>query len=141
MAGETLTGFTIEAWTYLGLSLVIIAIRFGTRWRMLGLTGLGPDDFLMVLAGVSSSLPLSLFPYLYLSIAMLNWHTMLTSTLISFFSQLRPRQPTLSAPIGRVWLIMRKLFAPIVHQLGSYIDECCSDQPNCLLRSHAHADC
>ncbi|KAI5466821.1 hypothetical protein BGZ63DRAFT_409971 [Mariannaea sp. PMI_226] len=53
MSGESLTSFTIEAWTYLGISLVVIAIRFGARWRWLGFSGLAPDDFLMLLAGLA----------------------------------------------------------------------------------------
>jgi hypothetical protein len=53
MALDPLTAFTVEAWTYLGLSLIVVAIRFGARWRWMGLGGLAPDDYLMVLAGVS----------------------------------------------------------------------------------------
>ncbi|WAO92316.1 Hypothetical protein NCS54_00982000 [Fusarium falciforme] len=52
MALDPLTAFTVEAWTYLGLSLIVVAIRFGARWRWMGLGGLAPDDYLMVLAGL-----------------------------------------------------------------------------------------
>lgn len=55
MALDPLTAFTIETWTYLGISLVIAFARFGLRWRWLGFRGLNADDHLMIVAGVSPS--------------------------------------------------------------------------------------
>ncbi|KAH8807837.1 hypothetical protein F5884DRAFT_347824 [Xylogone sp. PMI_703] len=44
------TNFVAEAWSYLAIDLVIVAIRLGTRWHTLGLRGLAPDDYLMTAA-------------------------------------------------------------------------------------------
>ncbi|KAI5461813.1 hypothetical protein BGZ63DRAFT_444564 [Mariannaea sp. PMI_226] len=52
MAVDPIESFTIEAWTYLGISLVVIAARIAARWRLLGFSGLAFDDFLMILAGL-----------------------------------------------------------------------------------------
>ncbi|KAK4194297.1 hypothetical protein QBC40DRAFT_320773, partial [Triangularia verruculosa] len=46
----SLAAFTIEAWTYLGIDIVVVAIRFIARWWQLGLRDMKPDDFLMVIA-------------------------------------------------------------------------------------------
>ncbi len=54
MAIDPLTAFTIETWTYLGISLVIAFIRYGMRWRWLGFPGLNVDDHLMIIASVST---------------------------------------------------------------------------------------
>jgi hypothetical protein len=56
MALDPLTAFTVETWTYLGISLLIAFARFGLRWRWLGFRGLNADDHLMIVAGVSPSL-------------------------------------------------------------------------------------
>lgn len=45
--------FTIEAWTYLAIDIVVVAIRTLARWRQMGIRGLAPDDYLMILAIVS----------------------------------------------------------------------------------------
>lgn len=55
MALDPLTSFTIEAWTYLGIDLVVVTVRILAQWRQKGMRGLAPDDFLMIIAGVSSS--------------------------------------------------------------------------------------
>ncbi|KAM5378650.1 hypothetical protein ACJZ2D_004449 [Fusarium nematophilum] len=52
MALDPLTGFTVEAWTYLGISLIVVAFRFITRRRWFGLGGLAVDDYLMVLGAL-----------------------------------------------------------------------------------------
>lgn len=47
--------FVAEAWTYLAIDIVVVGIRSVARWRQQGLQGLAMDDFLMVIAIVSSS--------------------------------------------------------------------------------------
>jgi hypothetical protein len=47
--------FTIEAWTYLGVDLLLVLLRLLARWKTVGLRGLAVDDFLMVIAVVSST--------------------------------------------------------------------------------------
>ncbi|AEO61141.1 hypothetical protein MYCTH_2121009 [Thermothelomyces thermophilus ATCC 42464] len=42
--------FTIEAWTYLVIDIVVVAVRTLARWRQMGIRGLAPDDFLMIIA-------------------------------------------------------------------------------------------
>ncbi|KAM4054801.1 putative short-chain dehydrogenase reductase sdr protein [Hirsutella rhossiliensis] len=48
MAGLEVTG--VETWTYFAISLVVILVRVGLRWRAEGFRGLDADDYLMVLA-------------------------------------------------------------------------------------------
>jgi len=45
--------FTVEAWTYLAIDLVVVATRTIVRWRQMGFRRLAPDDFLMIIAIVS----------------------------------------------------------------------------------------
>lgn len=52
---SSLVSFTIEAWTYLAIDLVVVGVRVVARWRQMGIRNLSPDDFLMVIAGVSPS--------------------------------------------------------------------------------------
>ncbi|KOS21727.1 hypothetical protein ESCO_001508 [Escovopsis weberi] len=42
--------FNIEAWSYLAIDIVIVFTRVFGRWKRLGLRGLSPDDFLMIIA-------------------------------------------------------------------------------------------
>jgi hypothetical protein len=42
----------VEAWTLLSLALVIIIIRIGVRWKLVGPANFQLDDYLMPLAGV-----------------------------------------------------------------------------------------
>lgn len=41
-----------EAWTLLSLALVIILVRVGVRWKLVGPANFQLDDYLMPLAGV-----------------------------------------------------------------------------------------
>lgn len=45
--------FNAEAFSLLGISLGVIGFRFASRLSFLGFRGLAPDDYLMILAGVS----------------------------------------------------------------------------------------
>ena len=44
--------FNTEAFTLLGISLVVIGVRFVSRLSLLGIHSLAPDDYLMLVAGV-----------------------------------------------------------------------------------------
>jgi hypothetical protein len=46
--------FNTEAFSLLGVSLAVISLRVSTRTAFLGYRNLQPDDYLMVLAGVSN---------------------------------------------------------------------------------------
>ncbi|KXG51088.1 uncharacterized protein PGRI_066600 [Penicillium griseofulvum] len=46
----------VEAWTLLSLALVIILIRIGVRWKLVGPANFQLDDYLMPLAGVCFTL-------------------------------------------------------------------------------------
>lgn len=41
-----------EAWTLLSLALLIILVRVGVRWKLVGPANFQLDDYLMPLAGV-----------------------------------------------------------------------------------------
>lgn len=43
----------VEAWTLLSLALIIILVRVGVRWKLVGPADFQLDDYLMPLAGVS----------------------------------------------------------------------------------------
>lgn len=47
--------FNTEAFTLLGVAIVIIALRITARWIMVGPKSFKADDYLMLLACVSSS--------------------------------------------------------------------------------------
>lgn len=42
--------FTVEAWTYLAIDIVVVATRVGARGRMTGWRNIAPDDILMIVA-------------------------------------------------------------------------------------------
>jgi hypothetical protein len=46
--------FTVEAWTYLAIDIVVVATRVIARGRMTGFRRIAPDDVLMVIAIVRS---------------------------------------------------------------------------------------
>ena len=46
--------FVIEAFTLLGLAIIIISLRIIARWIMVGLKNFWLDDYLMLLAGVGN---------------------------------------------------------------------------------------
>lgn len=50
---SSVSAFTIEAWTYLAIDIVVVAIRVIARWWQLGVRDMKPDDFLMIIAIVS----------------------------------------------------------------------------------------
>lgn len=50
------TNFVAEAWTYLAIDLVMVFGRFGARAFSNGFSNLAVDDYLMVVAVVSTSL-------------------------------------------------------------------------------------
>jgi hypothetical protein len=60
---SSVSAFTIEAWTYLAIDLVVVATRVIARWWQLGIRDMKPDDFLMVIA-IVSALCKSFFPRL-----------------------------------------------------------------------------
>ncbi len=47
--------FTVEAFTLLTIGIAAIAIRLYSRWSSVGVRGLKLDDYLMLVAGVSTS--------------------------------------------------------------------------------------
>jgi hypothetical protein len=51
---SSVSAFTIEAWTYLAIDIVVVATRVIARWWQLGIRDMKPDDFLMVIAIVSA---------------------------------------------------------------------------------------
>lgn len=51
--------FIAEAFSLLAISLIFIALRIYSRWSSVGFRQLAADDYLMVVAGVST-----LFPFL-----------------------------------------------------------------------------
>lgn len=46
-------GFNTEAFTLLGVAIVIIGLRTTARWIMVGPKGFQADDYLMIVACVS----------------------------------------------------------------------------------------
>lgn len=46
----SVSAFTVEAWTYLAIDIIIVAIRALARWRQMGIRGMSTDDFLMIIA-------------------------------------------------------------------------------------------
>lgn len=49
-----MNGFNTEAFTLLGVAIVIIGLRTTARWIMVGPKGFQADDYLMLVACVSS---------------------------------------------------------------------------------------
>lgn len=45
----------VEGWTLYALGVCVVIIRLITRYRMVGLEGSKPDDWLMILAMVNAS--------------------------------------------------------------------------------------
>lgn len=45
----------VEYWTYLAIDIVVVAGRIAARWQTVGFRDLAPDDYLMVVAIVSTS--------------------------------------------------------------------------------------
>ena len=54
--------FTIEAFSLLGIGITAITLRTYARCSTVGFRGLKPDDFLMLVAGVSAFLAVSKRP-------------------------------------------------------------------------------
>lgn len=50
-----MNSFTTEAFSLLGIGIATIAVRTYARWSAVGFGGFKPDDYLMLVAGVSVS--------------------------------------------------------------------------------------
>lgn len=46
------TNFVAESWTYLGIALVTVGLRIGSRCHTAGFLKLNPDDYLMIVAAL-----------------------------------------------------------------------------------------
>jgi hypothetical protein len=46
----SVSAFTVEAWNYLAIDIIVVATRALARWQQMGIRGMSPDDILMIIA-------------------------------------------------------------------------------------------